>query len=75
MRNFPEISKIMKARQGGIECNNTAQLRQAIEELLKDRMKREAIGHAGRTIIEENQGALEQTLTLIDRLLSPLPTG
>jgi len=75
MRNFPEISKIMKARQGGIECNNTAQLRQAIEELLKDRIKREAIGHAGRTIIEENQGALEQTLTLIDRLLSPQQTG
>lgn len=75
MENFPEISKVMKARQGGINCKDKTQFGQAVADLLKDRTKREAMGRAGRDIIEENQGALEQTLALIDQLLSPQQSG
>ncbi|NOY52863.1 MAG: 3-deoxy-D-manno-octulosonic acid transferase [Deltaproteobacteria bacterium] len=70
MENFPEISKIMKERRGGIECDGAEQLGKTLEELLNDPGKRKIIGRAGRTIIEENQGALEQTLTLIDQQLT-----
>jgi len=75
MENFPEISQVMKARQGGIKCDGDTQFGRVLGELLKDRTKRETIGRAGRSIIEENQGALKKTLNLIDQLLSTQQTG
>jgi len=69
MENFPEIAKVMKARQGGIQCSSE-QLGNTLQELLDDPGRRETIGHAGRIIIEENQGALEKTLKLIDQLIT-----
>jgi len=70
MENFPEIARIMKERGGGIECADASTLEETVKKLINDPEKRETIGRAGRTVIEENRGALEKTLKLIDRLIA-----
>jgi 3-deoxy-D-manno-octulosonic-acid transferase len=68
MENFPEISAVMADSGGGIQIGHAGELQAVLRDLLGDREKSCRIGRAGMRIIEDNQGALEKTLRVIDSL-------
>jgi 3-deoxy-D-manno-octulosonic-acid transferase len=75
MENFPEISKVIREREAGIQCTDGESLAEVLGDLLGTSEKRERLGKAGMAVIEENQGALEKTLTLVHQLLSSHKPG
>jgi 3-deoxy-D-manno-octulosonic-acid transferase len=68
MENFPEISVVVKERDGGVQVKDSEELVQVMGDLLRDPEKSHRMGKAGMQIIQENQGALKRTLELIDTI-------
>ena len=64
MFNFSEISQLTLERGAGIEVRNAQDLAATVREFLDDPNLRFKTGEAGRSLIEENKGALEKTLSL-----------
>lgn len=69
MFNFREISALALERGAGIQVQNESQLASAVTNYLSEPNLRYEAGLAGKNMVEDNRGALEQTLGLINELL------
>jgi 3-deoxy-D-manno-octulosonic-acid transferase len=69
MFNFSEIAAMTLERGAGVQIHTAAELAPAISDLLGSANRRDALGDAGRRMVEENRGALARTVTLIEKVL------
>jgi 3-deoxy-D-manno-octulosonic-acid transferase len=67
--NFLEITRLAVERGAALQVHSGDELAEALRQLLADVDRRQAIGEAGRRLVEENRGALKQNLALIAALL------
>ncbi len=70
MENFREISRQFVEAGACVQVADAAELRRAVEELIKDAGKREQIAAAARAVIAANAGATERTVELIGAALT-----
>ena len=69
MFNFTEIAQLTLERDAGRQVQDGAQLLQALVDYLGNPERRDRAGEAGRKLVEENRGALERTMRLLDPVL------
>ncbi len=69
MENFPEISAVIRECGGGVQVQNTKELLEVLQGLLRNPEERDRIGEAGIQVIKENQGALKKTVDLVAKWL------
>jgi 3-deoxy-D-manno-octulosonic-acid transferase len=67
--NSPDIAKILVESGAAIVVNDAAELGERVAALLSNPQERQRMGALGRASVEENRGALEKLLRLIDPLL------
>ena len=65
--NFREISQLLKDCGAGFEAKSKEELKGYLEGLLQDQVRREAAGRAALQVVEENRGATQKTVELIER--------
>ncbi|MEW5802155.1 MAG: 3-deoxy-D-manno-octulosonic acid transferase [bacterium] len=65
--NFREISQLLKNCGAGFEAKSKEELKGYLEGLLQDRPRREAAGRSAVRVVEENRGATQKTMELIER--------
>ncbi len=66
-----EIADLLIQAGGGRRVLQGEDLTQQVMALFSDDEERERMGRSARQVVERNQGALQQTLEAIDRLLMP----
>ena len=66
-----EIADLLIQAGGGRRVLQTEELTQQVKILFADDEERERMGRSARQVVEQNQGALQQTVEAIDRLLTP----
>lgn len=66
MKNFPEITRLLKADDALVQLASTASLQDTLAALLKDPASTRAIGHRAQEVLLLNRGAVEQTVQAID---------
>ncbi|HEX9759152.1 MAG TPA: 3-deoxy-D-manno-octulosonic acid transferase [Nitrospiria bacterium] len=71
MHNFSEISCLMKERGGGVEVENVKELVEKIETILKKPAELERRGREAFKVVEENRGAVEKNMKLIEKFITP----
>ncbi len=67
--NFAEIGARLCSVGGARIVHSARELADAVIQLLQDRDGRQRMGQQGRRFVEQNRGALEQVLRVIDRLI------
>ena len=67
MFNFAEIAQLALERGAGVQIYDSAGLFAAVSDFLGNANRRDKAGEAGRRLVEENRGALEHTLAVIDQ--------
>ena len=65
MGNFAEITGKFLANAAAIQVADEAALESAIDDLLSDKAKREALGQAAQKVVQRNEGAVERTVDMI----------
>jgi 3-deoxy-D-manno-octulosonic-acid transferase len=65
MGNFAEITAKFLANDAAIQVADEAALESAIDGLLSDEAKRDALGQAARKVVQSNEGAVERTVEMI----------
>jgi 3-deoxy-D-manno-octulosonic-acid transferase len=65
MGNFTEITAKFLANDAAIQVADEAALESAIDGLLSDEAKRDALGQAARKVVQSNEGAVERTVEMI----------
>ena len=70
MHNFKEISSLLLNEGAGLMVNDRLELLGAARQLLGDAARRKAMGRAGAALLERNAGATDNTIAVIDRLVS-----
>jgi 3-deoxy-D-manno-octulosonic-acid transferase len=70
MFHFEEISALALARGAALQVQDSAELAEAVARWLDRPDLRHAAGEAAHGIIQDNHGALQKTLQLIDETLS-----
>ncbi|MGH7220458.1 MAG: hypothetical protein ACREI1_09030, partial [Nitrospiraceae bacterium] len=66
-----EIADLLIQAGGGRRVLQAEDLTRQVLALFSDDKERERMGRSARQVVEQNQGALQQTLEAIDRLLTP----
>ena len=66
-----EIADLLIEAGGGRRVLQADDLTRQVLALFSDDEERERMGRLAREVVEQNQGALQQTLEAIDRLLTP----
>ena len=66
-----EVADLLIQAGGGRRVLQTEDLTQQVKALFTDDEERERMGRSARQVVEQNQGALQQTVEAIDRLLTP----
>lgn len=66
-----EIADLLIQAGGGHQVLHGEDLAQQVIALFSDDEERERMGRSARQVVEQNQGALQQTVEAIDRLLAP----
>lgn len=66
--NFAEITALLVAERAAVQVADASELARVMTEWLGDAALRAAIGENGRRVVEQNRGALERLLRLIERL-------
>ena len=66
-----EIADLLIQAGGGRRVLQAEDLTQQVMALFSDDEQRERMGRSARQVVEQNQGALQQTLEAIDQLLMP----
>jgi 3-deoxy-D-manno-octulosonic-acid transferase len=74
--NFTEVTDQMLAEGAALRIADAEGLALALQKLMGDEQRRRAMGAAGRRLVEQERGAVERTLTIIDRALAgSIPTA
>jgi 3-deoxy-D-manno-octulosonic-acid transferase len=66
-----EIAALLIQAGGGRRVLHADDLTRQVLALFSDNEEQEQMGRSARQVVEQNQGALQQTLEAIDRLLTP----
>ncbi len=53
------------SNEAAIQVADEFELEEAFELLIKDQSKRNALGKAAQKVVRENEGAIEQTISMI----------
>lgn len=69
MYNFSEISRLCLERGAGLQVQDSGSLATAVDGFLGNPSRRTQAGLAGRTMVEENRGALQKTLALVRQVM------
>lgn len=69
MFNFQEISQMTLERDAGVQIHSADQLAPAVSDFLGNANRRDGAGEAGRKMVEENRGALNANMHLIEQVL------
>ncbi|MDH3563052.1 MAG: 3-deoxy-D-manno-octulosonic acid transferase, partial [Gammaproteobacteria bacterium] len=69
MFNFQEISQMTLERDAGVQIHSADQLAPAVSDFLGNANRRDSAGEAGRKMVEENRGALNANMRLIEQVL------
>lgn len=69
MFNFAEIARLTRERGAGRQVRDSAEMGIAVGAYLENPNLRFNAGDAGRKMVEENRGALERTLALVEPLI------
>ncbi len=64
--NFSRISRLLTDCGAARQVQNSDQLVQAAIELLTDANLRQSMGDLGRQVVEQNRGALEQVMLMLE---------
>ena len=75
MMNFAEIARNFLASRSGVQVDSSDLLADWVLKFLQDPDLTADYGAKGRAFIEENRGSLDQTLSLIDDLLTRASVG
>ncbi len=70
MFNFTEIARLMVERGAGKRVRDSGEMGSAVAAYLANADLRFNAGESGRRVVEENRGALQRTLTLLETLLT-----
>ena len=70
MFNFSEIAALTLERGAGTRIEHAGELAAALAAYLANPVRRAEAGAAGRRLVEENRGALEKTLGLVEAVIS-----
>ena len=70
LHNFVQVSQLLLQAGAALITNNANEIADAVNLLLADEQRRQAMGKAAQAVIEANTGALERQLTLINEQLS-----
>lgn len=65
--NFSEIANLLMEKQALAVCHNAQEICTTLTELFNDRERRTQMGLAALQVVENNRGALQKTLALINR--------
>ena len=65
MDNFTEITAKFLANDAAVQVADETALQAAIDNLLNDKAKRDALGQAARKVVQSNEGAVERTVDMI----------
>jgi 3-deoxy-D-manno-octulosonic-acid transferase len=71
MFNFAEISAMFLEAGAARRIDDSAALARTVIELLQDANLRDDIGRKGKQLVEENRGALEKLLAIVEAALKP----
>ena len=69
MENAKEIAAQLLHRNAARRVTNQQDFRQTVQQILTDGVLRDKMGQAGRSLVEENRGALDLTLKAVKKLL------
>jgi 3-deoxy-D-manno-octulosonic-acid transferase len=69
MANFAEVRDLFRAAGAAREVRGAADLQRELEALLDDPARADAMGRAGRAIVDRNRGATRRTADLVGTLL------
>ncbi|MGF1616053.1 MAG: lipid IV(A) 3-deoxy-D-manno-octulosonic acid transferase [Gammaproteobacteria bacterium] len=72
--NFAEISTRLCAAGAAQIVHNAKELAEVVIELLQNRERCQSMGQRGKRFVQQNRGALERLLTLVDALLPEHPS-
>ncbi len=67
MFNFAEISAMFLTQGAGIQVENADELADVLQRLLQDAALRDELGVRGRRLVEQNRGALERVMLIVER--------
>jgi 3-deoxy-D-manno-octulosonic-acid transferase len=68
MENFQEIADELRAADALVQAAGEEQLADTVGELLRDAVRRQALGENGRALVERNRGALRRTVDALAEL-------
>lgn len=69
MENFAEIAETFLAHAAAVQVRHSAELEDAIIELMGDPVHRARLGAAARALVDANRGANDRTLDVVSELL------
>ena len=67
MQNFKEIARLVRAAHAGLQVKNTDELYRQMRILIENPDEATRIGENGHHLLEQNRGATQRTLEVIDR--------
>ena len=67
MQNFKEIARLVRAAHAGLQVKNTDELYRQMRILIENPDEAIRIGENGHHLLEQNRGATQRTLEVIDR--------
>jgi 3-deoxy-D-manno-octulosonic-acid transferase len=70
MKNFDEEAELLYSGGGGIKLDSLNHLTKTIEDLLKDKKKRETIGNKAWELLNSKQGAIDRHIKKIVAMIS-----
>jgi len=68
MFNFAEIHRLLQQADASIEVSNPKQLAQQVINLLNNPQRLKQMGENGLRLVQQNRGALDRVLALLERL-------
>ena len=73
MENFREIAGVFLEARGAVQVADERELGEAFTDLLADSTRSARLGEAARGVIDQNRGARDKTLAVIEELLPLAP--
>lgn len=73
--NFTRIADMLLEQEAAVQVNDTDELIDKVADWLSDASRRTRIGENGRRVVEQNRGALERLVELVEGLLEQRRSG
>ena len=67
--NFPAIARLLLEEQAAVQVSNSEELAQQILGWLTDASERSRYGENGRSVVEQNRGAMGNLIKLLEQML------